>query len=288
MRILAMGIIFFLTTAGAAQEQPPPRLQVQAENREPEGLECDFPAQRFLLSSLAEGTVYAVDYEGSATPFIEDEALVMSVGLQIDAENNRLLVVNADIEDRETAALGIYDLVTGERRQMVDLSLLAAEYERFPNDVALDPTGTAYVTDSLAPVIYQVDSEGNASLLLEDERLLIDGFGGNGIVYHPDNYLLVGISGVELYKIPLDAPHELTIVETAAEVSADGMLLDVENNLIVVSQGSVLKLSSDDDWATATRIASVSRHPATTAAFCDQTVYVIHPQVNRIVRVNFP
>lgn len=288
MRFLVMCILFLITTMAAAQEQPPSRIQVRGENRNPEGLECDFPAQHFLISSLAEGTVYAVDYKGNATPFIEDQEMVMSVGLQVDAENNRLLVVNADSDEGETAGLGIYDLTAGERQHLVDLSELAADYERFPNDVAIDPEGTAYVTDSLAPVIYKIDADGNASLLLEDERLLIYGFGGNGIVYHPDNYLLVGISGVELYKIPLDAPEDLSIVETGVTVSADGMLLDEENNLIVVSQGSVLKLSSEDDWASATRIANVARHPATTAAFCGEDVYVIHPQTNAIVRVDFP
>jgi sugar lactone lactonase YvrE len=288
MPFLAMCVIFLMITMAVAQENPPSRIQVRGENRNPEGLECDFPAQRFLLSSLAEGTVYAVDYEGNATPFIEDQNLVMSVGLQIDTENNRLLVVNADSDEGETAGLGIYDLTTGERQHLVDLSAIAVDYEHFPNDVAIDAEGTAYVTDSLAPVIYKVDIEGNASLLLEDERLLIEGFGGNGIVYHPDNYLLVGISGVELYRIPLDAPEDLSTVETRVTISADGMLLDEENNLIVVSQGSVMKLSSEDDWVSASRIANVTRHPAATAAFCGEDVFVIHPQSNAIVRVDFP
>jgi hypothetical protein len=209
MRTLSLCILLVMATSTAAQGyQPPDRIRVRGENRDPEG-------ERFLLSSMAEGTVYEISYDGTTTLFVEDQELTASLGLEIDTANNRLLVVNADFEHSENAYLGIYDFTTGERLRMVDLGALAPDHPHVPNDVALDSDGIAYVTDSLAPVIYQVDMDGNASILLEDERLLIEGFGGNGIVYHPDHYLLVGISGVELYKIPLDTPQDLTIVDTS-------------------------------------------------------------------------
>lgn len=292
MRLLIIGILLTLITTIAAQALPD-QIRIGGANRSPEGLECDVANERFLLSSLAEGTVYAVDYAGTAAPFIEDEDLVSSVGLEIDRENDRLLVVNASSEHPETAWLGIYEFSTVTRLDMIDLAALAPDYSHFPNDVTVDPDGTIYITDSLAPVIYQVDSEGEASVLLEHEDLLIEGFGGNGIAYHPDAYLLVGISGVELYKIPLDNPEDFTIVETPITVAADGMLWDADDDdaddgsLIVVSDGEVLRLVSDDDWASAEVVASASNHPATTAAFCDEVVYVIHPQTHRIVRVDF-
>lgn len=304
MRLLIIGIFFTLTfTATVAAQELPEQIRISGANRSPEGLECDVANQRFLLSSLAEGTVYAVDYAGAAAPFIEDEDLISSVGLEIDQQNDRLLVVNASFEHPETASLGIYEFSTGTRLEMIDLAALAPDYSHFPNDVTVAPDGTIYITDSLAPVIYQVDADGEASLLLEHDDLLIEGFGGNGIAYHPDAYLLVGISGVELYKIPLGNPEDFTIVETPITVAADGMLWDTNNDdgieddsseddtadgsLIVVNEGEVLRLVSDDDWASAEVAASASNHPATTAAFCDEAVYVIHPQRNRIVRVNF-
>lgn len=273
-----LAVILILISLG-----PPNRIEIQGENRQPEGLECDVENQRFLLSSMTAGTVYEIAHDGTATPFIEDAELVSSIGLEIEYE--RLFVVNADFDNPDMAMLGIYDFATRERLHMVDLGTLAPNYSHFPNDVALDSEGNAYVTDSLAPVIYQVDVDGNASIFLEDERLLIDGFGGNGIVYHPDNYLIVGISGVELYKIPLDNPQNFTVVETPEIISADGMLWDEE--LVVVSNGTVLKLTSDDEWTSATITARARSHPASTAAFCGEEVYVIHPQENEIVRVRF-
>jgi sugar lactone lactonase YvrE len=288
MRYLILFLLLLTTSPALAQANPPDQLRVQGANRNPEGLECDLTNERFLLSSLSEGTVYAIDYTGTATPFIEDDDLISSVGLEVDAANHRLLVVNASMQSPDHAELGIYDLTTRERLHMVDLASLAPDARHFPNDLALDPDGIAYVTDSLAPVIYRVDPEGNATVILRDDRLLIDDFGGNGIVYHPDGYLLVGISGVELYKIPLDDPAAFTIVKTPITVAADGMLWDsADNNLIVVSDGNVLRLSSADDWASATVTATARRHPASTAAFCGESVYVIHPQANNIVRVEF-
>lgn len=293
MRLLIIGMFFTFTLA---VQELPDQIRIRGANRSPEGLECDMDNERFLLSSLSEGTVYAVDYAGTAAPFVEDEDLVSSVGLEIDRENDRLLVVNASSEHPETAWLGIYEFSTGTRLDMIDLAAVAPDYSHFPNDVTVDPDGTIYITDSLAPVIYQVDTEGETSVLLEHEDLLIEGFGGNGIVYHPDAYLLVGISGVELYKIPLDHPEDFTIVETPITVAADGMLWDAadddadddapDGSLIVVSDGEVLRLVSDDDWASAAVAASDSNHPASTAAFCDEAIYVIHPQTNRIVRVD--
>lgn len=288
MRYLILLLLLFTTTPALAQADPPDQLRIRGANRNPEGLECDLTNARFLLSSLSEGTVYTIAYDGTATPFIQDTDLTSSVGLEIDAANNMLLVVNANMQTLDHAALGIYDLTSGEQLHMVDLASLIPSERYFPNDLALDPDGVAYVTDSLAPVIYRVDPDGNASIFLRDDRLLIDDFGGNGIVYHPDGYLLVGISGVKLYKIPLADPTSLTIVESPITIAADGMLWDAESDtLIVVSDGSVLRLSSADDWTTATVAATAPRHPATTAAFCRESVYVIHPQTNNIVRVEF-
>jgi sugar lactone lactonase YvrE len=286
-------LLFFALILFAGSDTPPERIRLKQRDFMPEGIEYDARNARFLLSSLAEGTVFAVADDGTVTPFIEDEALISSVGLEIDEATNRLLVVNADAtvslesEHDGRALLGIYDLATGERLHMVDLGELAPENKHFANDVAVDDAGNAYVTDSLAPLLYKVTPEGEVSILLEDDALLIEGFGGNGIVYHPDGYLIIGISGVELYKVPLDAPDQWTVIETDEVVSADGMLLHPDGTLIVASQGSILALTSEGDWANAHVLDRARRHPATTITFCGDAVYAIHPESYEIVRVQF-
>lgn len=283
MRLIILLLMLCIALPVHAQ---PDRVRVQGANRAPESLECHNGG--FLLSSLDEGTVYAVSESGASTPFIEDDDLAQSVGLEIDHATNRLFVVNADFEHPEVAALGIYDLSTGARLHWVNLAALAPNTSQFPNDVAIDPSGAAYVTDSLAPVIYRVDTDGTASLLVEDARLLVDGFSGNGIAYHPDGYLLVGISGVLLYRVPLDAPEDFTVVDLPDTLPADGMLWDEANDsLIVAVEGEILRLASTDDWTSAEVVATAPRQPASAVALCGEAIYRLDPQQNVITRVHF-
>lgn len=287
------GLSLLLSPVLAGTDNPPDRIRVERSDFFPEGIEYDAAGERFLLSSLVEGTVFAVADDGTLTPFIEDEDVLASVGLEIDEALNRLLVVAADAtvslesETMGAALLGIYDLETGERLHLVDLANLAPDVKHFANDVAVDDNGNAYITDSLAPLIYKVTPEGEASIFLEDDRLLIDGFGGNGIVYHPDGYLLVGISGVEVYKVPLDNPTDWTIVNTDEVISADGMLLHPNGDLIVVNQGSIVALTSEDEWETASVTSRSRNHPATTIAFRGDDIYAIYPESAEIVRVQW-
>jgi sugar lactone lactonase YvrE len=265
----------------------------------PEGIEYDSEREQFLVGSLTEGTISSISDAGTSTPFVADQALIASVGLEIDTRHQRLLVAVSDAavfrdDTQGRALLGSYDLESGERQFMVDLGGLVPEYPHFANDVAVDDEGNAYVTDSYAPVIYKVDRLGNASVLLEDDRLLIDGFGGNGIVYHPTGSLIVGISGVSLYNIPLAYPEDLIVVETDEVISADGMIWHPDGSLIVVSGDEIVKLFSDDDWLTAEVVQRSRRHQATTVALRGEEVYAVYPRMSEpdaetcdIVRVRF-
>ena len=129
---------------------------VERENLFPEGIEYSSQVESFFLSSITEGTVYQVNSEG-ISPFIEDERLVSSVGLQVDEQRNRLLVANSDsgfsvnsteATQRNLAALGIYDLLTGESIAYANLGTLLPNAPHIANDIAVDALGNAYVTDT--------------------------------------------------------------------------------------------------------------------------------------------
>ena len=47
----------------------------------PEGIEYDQANGRFLTGSLAEGTIFVIERDGSVVPFIRDADLVSSVGI---------------------------------------------------------------------------------------------------------------------------------------------------------------------------------------------------------------
>ena len=88
------------------------------------------------------------------------------------------------------AAVGIYDLSSGKALDYVDLAPLAPA-PHLLNGITVDAAGNAYVTDSFSPNIYKIDAEGRPSLFVHDERFVGAGINLNGIVAHPDGFLLV-------------------------------------------------------------------------------------------------
>ncbi|HEX7079889.1 MAG TPA: hypothetical protein VF329_02610 [Gammaproteobacteria bacterium] len=251
----------------------------------PEGIEYDRTNARFLVGSLAEGTVFEVGNDGSLTPFVMDEQLVSSVGIEVDEERNRLLVANSDSavfqgQGPGQAMLGIYDLTTGEQTAMVDLTQALGELPEdaafFANDVAVGDDGTAYVTDTRMNVVYSVAMDGTASVLHRFEPETQP----NGIVYDDGGFLLV-VAATGLHKIPVDAPDTASTVMLAEPLEGgDGMVWTDDGRLAVVSnsQSRVIALTSNDDWATA-EVAAVGpfEGQGTTAAVADGDVYVVKP-----------
>lgn len=253
----------------------------------PEGVEYDQTNERFLVGSLAEGTVFEIAPDGSMTPVVEDGELVSSVGIEVDGERNRLLVCNSDSsvfqgQGPGQAKLGIYDLGTGERTLMVDLAALVEDAPEdasfFANDVAVGADGAAYVTDTMQNLVYRVTEDGEAEILHRFDGMPQP----NGIVYHDGGYLLVvGLGSGSLYKIPVDDAAVATEVELAEPIAGgDGMVWTSDGRLAVVSNSTstVIALTSDDDWATA-QVAGTAGFSGqgTTAAVAGDEVWVVKP-----------
>ena len=275
----------------AAGQAPPDTILVREPGLHPEGVAWDAPRDRFLVSSVTTGRITVVTDDGIHRTLVEDSALQAAIGIHIDRRDGRLLVANSDLAavqggSRGLAKLGIYDLESGERLLMVDLGGLRPEGRHFANDVTVAPDGTAYVTDSFTPVIYQVSPEGEVSVLVEDERLGTEGFGLNGIDYHPDGYVLAAVAGRRaLVRVPLDAPAELETVELSEPFAADGLLLRENGDLVAVAttgqgeeqENETLVLRSDDGWSSARVVARAPAPGATTAAERDGAIYVVNP-----------
>ncbi len=260
----------------------------------PEGVEYDQANQRFLTGSLAEGTIFEIRGDGAVVPFVTDPALVSSVGIEVDEPRDRLLVANSDravFQPGNTgqAKLGVYSLTTGERIAMVDLAAVIGTPSDppayFANDVTVDDDGNVYVTDTRMNVLYRIGTDYGASVLYRFSGLP-EGTAINGIVFHPDGYLLV-VAGPHIYKVPIANPDGMTEVvvdepvpgEDGAVWAADGRLAVVSN---VADAPRVVKLASDDAWATAHRTAVATMHggQATTAAAMGDDIYAVHPHFN--------
>ncbi|MFD1469848.1 SMP-30/gluconolactonase/LRE family protein [Hymenobacter caeli] len=269
----------------------------------PEGLQYDATGGRFLVGSQTAGALGAVADDGTYSVFADDASLVSTIGLYFDAPRNRVLVAVSDPgynKQRTTAAtlrklarLAIFNRDNGQLVRTVDLGGLRPNYAtHFANDAAVDGQGNIYVTDSFAPLIYKIDAQGTATVFLEDARLAAPAgaFGLNGIVYHPDGYLLVAKSDAgALYKVPLSNPAGFTVVNTTGlNLSAiDGLRLQDNNTLQAVTnaQAKVYRLTSADGWATATlggTFATPPQYPTSIALRPGADGYVLYSNLNAL------
>jgi hypothetical protein len=277
------------TPAAQSSSEIPATIEAERGGFIPEGIEYDLANERFLTGSLAEGSIFEIDNDGSVVPFIRDAELVSSVGIEVDEPRDRLLVANSDravFQGGGTgqAKLGIYSLTTGERMAMVDLAAVIedapGDAAYFANDVAVANDGTAYVTDTRMNLVYRVGTDNEASVLHRFEAM--EGAAPNGIVHHPDGFLLV-VAGNRLFKLPTDNPAGTSEVMVDEPVpGSDGAVWTPDGSLAIVSNSqdapAVVALTSNDNWSTAQR-AGVATFgvQATTAAVVDGDVYVVHP-----------
>jgi sugar lactone lactonase YvrE len=271
----------------------------------PEGVEWDAAHKRFLVTSLHKGEVGAVKDDGSYSTFATDPRMICSVGIELDPARDRALVCNSDggagaKSSKETtgkiAALAVFQLSTGKLIKYVDLAK-DMEGGHFCNDIAIGKDGTAYITDSFSPVVYKVDTDYNASVLVKDEAFTGPAFNLNGIVVK-DNYLLVDkMNSGQLFKIPLDNPQSFSEVALPQKLEgSDGMLWAPDGSLIVIANNNahvgitaatdplnaVFRLTSDDDWKTAAIKGKASTGDvfATTGTLRDGQIYVSHAMLH--------
>ncbi|HBH06351.1 MAG TPA: hypothetical protein DDX92_07090 [Flavobacteriales bacterium] len=277
----------------------------------PEGIAYSSGLDKILVGSYYKGKIVQVDLEGNITPFASDDNLVSVVGLAIDEKNERLIGTNSDSglgEKSQSSTTGVlaevfaYDLNSGERVMSVDLSGLYLG-GHFINDVALDEDGNIYATDSFSPVIYKIDEQGKASVLVSNDAFIPPqgAFGLNGIVYHPDGYLITGLAyNGELFKIPLSDPGQIQSIDVNQSVnSLDGLLLIDNQTLALVSNNftgapfneTVYQLKSATNWETATvqsaYLADEGSFP-TTLTSIDGSVYVNYGYFQGLVSAGDP
>lgn len=222
--------------------------------------------KRFLVSNM-EGGVGEIRLQngGSDGGGLREETVVKdleylgngTLGLQIDPIRNRLLVVIADPFGLRYSALAAYDLKTWERLYFT--KLCGPESITHANDVDLDPEGNAYVTDTKQNIIWKVSSDGSTVSVLsnpvfasQSSKLFFKGLGLNGIVYHPDGFLLVvHMCSGAIIKSSLDGVDVTVVNMSSSMVLGDGLVLLSPEKMVVVGTPSARLLESRDGWKSA-------------------------------------
>ncbi|MCU7825417.1 gluconolaconase [Kitasatospora sp. DSM 101779] len=277
-----------LPAAAAPAHHRPAAITASADTLHPEGATWDARHGRFLVGSLRHGTVSAVRPDGTVTTLVDDPAvLVSTIGIHVDAARNRVLVANGDpgVSLRTApggsgriAGIGAYDLTTGRRLFYTDLAATAGDGgPHLANDLAVGPDGTAYVTDSFAPVVYRVTPDGTAGLLVRDSRLAAPqgGFGLNGIVRQGSTLVIGKYDDGTLWRLPIDRPQQLARIPVTGPAGSltgldglllrpDGTLHGITNHLGGSAATTRVELRSTDGWRTARATVHPLADPAPT------------------------
>lgn len=265
-----------LARARATLPRPgPDQITFHAEQSYPESFSWSARQRAFFVGSLRNGTIGKVSLTGNYQPFASDPAMFGSGGVKYDARRNWIWAALCDIgiaarsssdTQGKIAAIIAFDADTGKKQRFIDLAHLAPG-AHCANDLAFDPEGNIYVTDSFAPVVYVVDRHFTPRILVRSEQFQGENFNLNGVVFHPQGFLLVGKHNTgELFRIRLAPRVDVQAVALSVAVpGADGIELLDRNALVLAQNGGhdrAVRLTSADGWNTAT-VQEVARSATT-------------------------
>ncbi|CAN6320246.1 unnamed protein product [Urochloa humidicola] len=248
----------------------------------------DAEGARFLASTFFGAGVAEVRGGEAAEERVvladPDAAGRVALGLAVDAPRRRLLLVYADRMPRfGYAALGAYEL--GSWRRIFLTRLDVPGESTFPDDVASDEDGNAYVTDATGNKIWKVGPDGALLSIIKNATFTQrpgtahNLIGLNGIVFHPNGYLLtVHTTGGDLFKVD-PKTETVSVVKVQGSLKrGDGLELLSATRLVVAGMPSRL-VESSDDWETASvtgqYVGPIHRVPSS-ATVKDGDVYINH------------
>lgn len=152
--------------------------------------------------------------------------------------------------------------------------------------MAVDDDGNAYVTDTKANKIWKVGLNGEllsvirSNIFVPNKEWYRNFVGLNGIVYHPNGYLLVvHTAGGYLFKVYTKTEEVRVVRVTGSLLLGDGLELLSPTKLVVAGTPSARILESSDDWNTAAvtaRFIGPLHRIATSATTKEGKVYINH------------
>lgn len=296
MKKLILLIFIFLQSINAFTQN----IQFNATELYPEGIAYNQKENIFYVSSLHYGKIGKVNSKGEYSEFINDKELVSTIGIHLNKAQNLLYVCVSDpgvavntsaATQMKLAKIIAFDTKTGKKKFVSDLGALNKDGNNFANDLDFDSQGNAYVTNSASPVIYKINKKGTASVFATSYNWKKEGFNLNGIVFHPNGYLIAVQSNTgELFKIELKNPKNITKITTDLFLGGDGLILNGKNELVVISnlKKEAYIINTTDNFATAkvSKTTATEMDFPTTGVFVNNKYFVLNAKLNEIFTPN--
>ena len=260
----------------------------------PESVTVDQGTGEFFVGSVKEGTIFKGKI-GTQTfevfSLAGADGRLMATGMFY--ANNRLVVVG-----RQTGQIFVYNTQDGQLISRLHNGKSGTD-QTFLNDVTFAPDDSAYVTDSVNPVLYRVAPTSSGQYELQEflnyegtpvkyvTAAGAPGINVNGIVISADGrYLIIAKRNENaLYRVDLQS-KQIAPVDMSKDMltTPDGMFL--QGDTLYVAQNlpksvAVVKLSSDFSGATLERTIPhpTFAFPTSVARYRDRLL-VVNSQFN--------
>ncbi|MEZ5503377.1 MAG: SMP-30/gluconolactonase/LRE family protein [Halioglobus sp.] len=295
-RILSCLLACLVALASACSDSnhssssPPPlpdRLELGSPDSVPEGVAFDPQERAFFATSLQGGSIVRIDAAGRESVFRAADNRARLVGTKVDAQHRRLWVCAQQVDGVDNR-VWVYGLDTGQ----LDLEFLlgALTTNGSCNDIALDRTGAAYVTDPANPYVYRLDPVSGRGAVLVTDPLLADisgaALGLNGIALTPDeSALIVGkFVPAGLLRVSLPAGDSVTPIALSGPAlpAPDGLAV-LDGDLYAVSGDSVSRVRFDAGFTAGTVVTVPQQSGLSTATVAESRLYVIKSEVLNFV-----
>lgn len=271
----------------------PDRYLLPHDARFPEGIAIQATTGDLFVSSVADGTIYRGNVDRpDLQPFLVGggDGRTTAAGLAVDADG-RLFVAGG-----ATGSVFVYEASSGALlTKLAAAANVTDAAPTFVNDLALLPSGEAYLTDSFRPVLYRVAPDDRGELAVEPWLDLAaagvvygDGFNLNGIVASGDGRFLIAVQSNTgmLFRIDIadKAIEEIALVGGVV-TNGDGLVLDGSTLRVVRNRDDLIAtIALSPDFERGTVIGSQTdpsfRFP-TTAARTEGRLLVVNSQFDR-------
>lgn len=232
----------------------------------PETITWDETRQKFLIGTVAEGSVLAVDMDGNVEELFkatETNGLWSVFDILVDVPRNRLWVTSAaspkflhfNPADKGHSALFEYNLETLEPVAIYPVPVDGNAHSL--GSMVMNPTGDIFIVDRVLPIVYKKPAaEPKLSPLLASREMV----SMRGIAMQPDGSIMY-VADRELGILVVDVKGgragKLVVPETLNVGGIDGLYL-WENQLVIIQNGlqpqRVMRLALD---ASGTKVESV-------------------------------